>query len=152
MKRYEFRLQSVLRARRTQEDQARQSLALANRRLRDAQVLLAQEQTRYQSVNVSSGVADVSVARSEQSWQHLAAASVAHVARCCEDLAVAAADHQAAWREAAGRVAALERLDDRRRAEHALVTARADSVEVDDLVTARFLPADAVPSREGGGW
>ena len=149
MKRYQFRLQSVLRARRAQEDLARQSLALANRRLRDAQVLLTQEQARYQSVNVSSGVVDVPAARAEQSWQYLAAASVAHVARCCEDLAVVVADHQAAWREASQRVAALERLDDRRRVEHALVAARADSVEVDDLVTARFLPADAARSREG---
>lgn len=152
MKRYQFRLQSVLRARRAQEDLARQSLALANRRLRDAQVLLAQEQTRYRSVEVRRGVVDVPAARAEQSWQHLAAASVAHAARCLEDLAVAAADHQAAWREAARRVAALERLDDRRRAEHVLAAARADGVEVDDLVTARFLPADAVPSREGARW
>lgn len=142
MKRYEFRLHAVLRARRAQEDLARQKLALANRFLREAQLLLVGEQTRYGAMEPAIGLVDVAEARRERSQRDLVAASVAHARRRVEDLAVVAADHQAAWREVARRVAALERLDDRRRAEHVLAGARADVVEIDDLVTARFLPAN----------
>lgn len=143
MRRYEFRLHAVLRARRAQEDIARQSLALANRSLREAQRHLGAERIRYEALEPTVGLGDWPEARRERSWCDLAAASVAHATRCFEDLAVVAADRQAAWREAARRVAVLERLDDRRRADHALWAARADGAEIDDLVTARFLPPDA---------
>ncbi len=44
---------------------------------------------------------------------------------------------RSAWSEAARRVTVLERLDERRRAEHADDERRAEVTEVDDLVTAR---------------
>lgn len=138
MKRYRFRLEAVLRARRALEDQARQELARANGKLRLAQAHAEDEQRRYQDMPAPAGVVTMVQDRQDRVWRELAAGSLLQARRASEDLAVAAAVRQAAWREAAQRVAALERLDDRRRAEHAQHMARAEVAEVDDLVTARF--------------
>lgn len=142
MKRYAFRLEVVLRARRAQEEVARQELARANHRLRRAQERADAERDRYAAMGPVTGTVDMVQDRQDRVWRTLAAATLVHAERTREDVAVAAAVHQAAWREAAQRVAALERLDDRRRAEHAVAVGRAEAAEVDDLITSRF----------GGAW
>lgn len=138
MKRYSFRLEAVLRARRAQEDVARQELARANHQLRRALEHTRAERQRYESMGTPTGVVEMVQDRQDRVWRELAAGSLHQATRDHEDLSVAAAVHQAAWREAARRVAALERLDGRRRAEHALLVSRAEAAEVDDLVTSRF--------------
>jgi len=55
-----------------------------------------------------------------------------------DDAAVAAAMNHAAWREAAQRVASLERLDARRQAEDAMEAMRAEALEIDDIITSRW--------------
>jgi flagellar FliJ protein len=140
MKRYQFRLDAVLRARRAQEDVARQELVRANLALRRARERTAAERQRLANLGVPTGVVDLVQDRQERTWRSLAAATAHAARRSEEDLAVAAAVRQAVWREAAQRVAALERLDERRRAEHAGAVARAEAAEVDDLVTSRFEP------------
>lgn len=138
MKRYTFRLEAVLRARRAQEDVARQELARANHRLREAVAAADAERARYAAMGKPTGVVDMVQDAQDRVWRELAAGTL-HAVQCHrEDLAVAAAVHQAAWREAAQRVAALERLDERRRAEHELAVSRAEAAAVDDLVTSRF--------------
>lgn len=138
MKRYAFRLEVVLRARRAQEELARQHVAQANHRLRGALEHVAAEQARYEAMGTPTGVVELVQDRQDRVWRELTAASVHEAQRSRDDLAVAAAVRQAAWREAAQRVAALERLDQRRRAEHAVEVGRAEAAEVDDLVTSRF--------------
>jgi flagellar biosynthesis chaperone FliJ len=140
VKRYRFRLDAVLRARRAQEDAARQELARANHALRQAQALAAAELARLRALPVPTGVVDLVRDAEDRVWRTLAADSAHFAGRQAEELAVAAAVSQAAWREAAQRVAALERLDERRRAEHAALVAHAEAAEVDDIVTARFDP------------
>lgn len=142
MRRYGFRLEVVLRARRAQEELARQELARANRRVREAQDRAAAEDQRYRSLGAPTGIVEMVEDRRERVWRELAAGTADEARRASEDEAVAAAVQQAVWREAAQRVAALERLDQRRRQEHALELARAEAAEVDDLVTSRF---EAVP-------
>jgi flagellar biosynthesis chaperone FliJ len=138
VKRYQFRLEAVLRARRAQEDAARQELARANLALVEAQQRADAEHARVRSLGAPTGIVDLLQDRQDRVWRSLAADTAHDARRRCEDLAVAAAVKQAAWREAAQRVAALERLDARRRAEHAVAVARAEAVAVDDLVTHRF--------------
>lgn len=138
MKRYAFRLETVLRARRAQQDLARQELARANQALRRAMATVHAEQERYQAMESVTGVVDVVQDAQDRVWRTLAADSLHQAERSREDLAVTAAVHQAAWREAAQRVAALERLDGRRRAEHDVLVSRAEAAEVDDLVTSKF--------------
>ena len=140
MKRYRFRLEAVLRARRAQEDMARQELARANRALQQANEGFESELARYRSVPVPTGEVDLATELGERLGRELAATAVHEADLRREDNAVAAAVQQAAWREAAQRVAALERLDARRRADHELEVARAVAAEVDDIVTSRFAP------------
>lgn len=138
MKRYAFRLEVVLRARRAQEEMARQDLARANRLVRAAQERADAEEERYQSMGTPTGVVEMVEDRRDRVWRELAAGTATEARRVSEDQAVAAAVQQAVWREAARRVAALERLDQRRRQEHVLALSRAEASEVDDLVTSRF--------------
>lgn len=138
MKRYAFRLEVVLRARRAQEEMARQELARANRRVRAAQERAVAEEERYRSMGAPTGVVEMVEDRRDRVWRELAAGTLTEARRTSEDETVAAAVQQAVWREAAQRVAALERLDQRRRQEHALALARSEVAEVDDLVTSRF--------------
>jgi len=141
MKRYRFPLEAVLRARRAQEDVARQNLVGANHRVRQAQENLSRQQARYLAVADPVGVVDAVTAVQDHAGRQVLAGVVDEAKRGYEDRSVEAAVLQAAWREAAQRVAALERLDERRRADHSLLALRAELVEVDDLVTSRFEPS-----------
>jgi flagellar FliJ protein len=138
VKRYRFRLESVLRARRLQEDVARLALAEATAAVGRA------EATEARAHSWLDGLRDQPAPPEPHAWeahrrvQLLAAAEL--VARGAE------VDHaraeqrarQAALAEARKAVRALERLDERRRAEHALEVARLDALAVDDLVTSRY--------------
>lgn len=144
MKRYRFPLEVVLRARRAQEDLARQNLVGANHRVRQAQEHLSRQQARYMTVANPVGVVDAVAAVQDHAGRQVLAGVVDEAKRRFEDRSVEAAVLQAAWREAAQRVAALERLDERRRADHSVMALRAELVEVDDLVTSRFEPSTMI--------
>jgi len=136
--RYRFRLESVLRARRAQEDLARQELAQANLRLRGAMEAHRRESDRYCRLSTTVGVLQGTDFRRERAQAELAAATV-EAARIAMDAAAAeAAARYTDWTEAARLVAALERLDDRRRAEHRAEELRAEVALADDLTGARF--------------
>jgi len=64
--------------------------------------------------------------------------------------AAEAACRYVSWSEAACLVAALERLDDRRRAEHRDEALRAEVAEADDMTSARFATGDPVGAGRGG--
>ena len=147
MKRYRFRLESVLRVRRLQEDVARGALAEAT-----AAVTVAE-------TNVTSALAWLERLRTQpvpsgpgawESHRRVQLAAADELAARGAELDLALAERrarQAALAEARTRVRALERLDERRRAEHELEAARQDERVVDDLVTARFRAAAAAGRR-----
>jgi len=137
MNRYRFRLDSVLRARRAQEELARQELAQANRRLRTAMEAHRREAQRYSELSTSIGVLEGLEFHRERATAELAAATV-EAARLTVDAAAAeAAAAYTAWTDAARLVAALERLDERRRAEHRAEELRHEVAVADDLTGAR---------------
>jgi flagellar export protein FliJ len=138
MKRYRFRLETVLRVRRTQEDQAKAALLLANRAVADAETELTHRIDHYQGMHPTPGPRSLDAVMAERFIHELAATAVLDAGKA-RHLAIAAAnDRRTEWSEAASRVSALERLDGRRREEYALELAREETAAVDDLVTGRF--------------
>lgn len=153
MKRYQFRLESVLRVRRAQEELARQELARANIRLREATARRHAQEDHYRTVVSDTAAADPRQLLAERVRGDLAAQALNGARRAATETEVAAAVRHAAWRETAQRVAALERLDDRRRDEHARTSQQAEIAETDDFVAARWQRSDVslvVVSLSGG--
>jgi flagellar export protein FliJ len=137
LKRFRFRLEQVLRVRRLQEDMARAELMHAHREARAA------------ADRVNSRIAEYANAprpRGEQAYDdfhrvqfHLDnAAGAITVARAGYQHTLGVVDDRRAdWAAARRRVAALERLETRRRDEHTIEARRDDDRLVDDLVVAR---------------
>ncbi|MCU1495390.1 MAG: hypothetical protein JWO62_3154 [Acidimicrobiaceae bacterium] len=139
MKRYEFRLAAVLRLRRAEEEQARETLSAANGRLR-AQILERDLQAaRYALLARETSATTLDGLLAEQHAAGLAAAVVAQANRATTTAAADAALAQVAWTGASKRVKILERLDDRRRDEHAASDQLAEVAVIDDIVTARYV-------------
>jgi len=137
MKRYRFTLDQVLRVRRIQEEQARAAVGLARRDVDDA---AARTQARLDSYRGGAGAAGaVPVGRflADRARHELQADLVAAAQRH-EDGARRALDGAVtAWSQAAQRVKGLERLEERRREEHAADARKAEELEVEDIVSAR---------------
>jgi flagellar export protein FliJ len=138
MRRYRFRLESVLRVRRLQADAALGEFARATNEVVRLDGLLGTRTQEY-------GPAGVSIAEGATS-DYLA--TVATRARRGEAVVLAHRDsiaghqrreHQrAAWQAAERRVSALERLDERQREEHWADTLRGEEREIDDVVVSRW--------------
>jgi flagellar protein FliJ len=147
MKRYRFRLESVLRVRRIQEDVARGELARATLALRTAEAAL--EAGREHLDRLSHEPSPIG----PEAWQarrRILLSAADEVEQLVHGMTAAASERdarQAALAEARSRVRALERLDERRRAQHDLEAARLDERTVDELVTARFRWAAAEGER-----
>lgn len=138
MKRYTFRLDQVLRVRRIEEDRARAALL----RARAAEVAAAAEvQARLTSYHGRPVAPAVQPARSFLAERTLVAHAAASVHAAADARRAAEAvvdDERTAWAGTHRRVTALERLDERRRDEHAIEVRRDEDAVVDDLVVARF--------------
>lgn len=137
MNRYRFRLEQVRKVRRVQED-----LALAALRSAEQAAALAADASiarmgRYdgESGPTPAGPAGSFVADHERLAR--AASAVEAAGRALAEARTAAAEHRTAWSGAARRVAALDRLDDRQRAEHGLSERRAFERQIDDIVVAK---------------
>jgi flagellar FliJ protein len=137
MKRYSFRLDPVLRVRRIEEDKAVLELAQASRRLAAAEAELERRLDRYTEVPAPTGPVPVEQLLRMRARQDGVAASVVYAGADQLRAAATVDVRRGEWSEAAMRVAALERLDERRRAEHAQEANRQELVEVDDMVVAR---------------
>jgi flagellar FliJ protein len=137
MKRYSFRLEPVLRVRRIEEDQAVLQLANAQRGLVEAEATLQRRLDRYGDVPVPAGPVPVDqLLRMRARQDGVAAAVVAAGTNRLRAEATVDVRRQE-WSAAATRVAALERLDERRRAEHEQEALRQELITVDDMVVAR---------------
>lgn len=155
MRRYRFRLESVLRLRRAEEGQARDALAAANAELRAALGARDAEARRYAGLPRPLGTMTPEVLRSEHATTTLAAATLAGAQQAVSAAAARTAEAQLAWSAAAQRVSVLERLDERRRLEHAEDLRHEEITELDDLVTSRYVSgavaSDHPPPRRAPG-
>lgn len=139
MRRYRFRLESVLRLRRAEESRARDVLAAANAELRQALRARDAEARRYAALPRSLGEMTLEQYLGEAAAAALAAATLAQARRVVSVAAARVAEAQLAWSSAAQRLAVLERLDERRRVEHAVEAQREEAAALDDLVTSRYV-------------
>ena len=139
MKRFRFRLDQVLHVRRVQEDQARFKLLSANR---DAQLAAARVEDRL------ADYAERGMPKGPQSYEAFeravfmldSGAAAVGTARATHRESLEVVElRRVDWTDARRRVAALERLEERRRAEHAIEVQRSEDQLVDDLVVARYL-------------
>ena len=133
MKRYKFRLEAVLRARRAEESVAQTNLLRANASVLAAEAATDRSSAHYREVRELPGL-DFMVQRERATL----AARALIGAR--ESLGEARATREAAmlsYLGSARAVSVLERLDERRREEHAVAAQREDSLVVDEMVTSR---------------
>ena len=137
MKRYSFRLQPVLRVRRIEEERAVAALADATRGLASAEAMLQRRLDRYAEVPVASGPMPVEQLLRLRARQEGNAAAVVHAGTERLRAEAVVELRRQDWSQAAMKVGALERLDERRREEHAIEAQREELVEVDDMVVAR---------------
>ena len=137
MKRFRFRLEQVLRVRRLQEDMARAALQHANLDARRAADAVNARIEEYGAAARPEGAQSYDTFNRMQSHLDNAAGAIT-VARglYLEALGVVK-ERRAEWAAARQRVAALERLEQRRRDEYDIEARRAEDRLVDDLVVAR---------------
>jgi flagellar protein FliJ len=137
-----FRLETVLRVRKAQEEAARADLSRENRQVHDAAAGRDRTERRYREVPRSEGPVPASVFQREAATADLVAASLveANVRLSLAEAKAAVALRQ--WREAAQRVEALERLEQRRLEELRLDENRRETAATDELVTARYIAAE----------
>jgi flagellar biosynthesis chaperone FliJ len=137
VKRYRFRLEGVRRVRQVQQDQAAAELGgavqaslRAERDATDRRAALAARTIAPGPSRADSLVAGIVVreAASRSVKEAMAARAVA---------AARVSELRDAWALTAQRVAALDALDERRRAEHDVAQRRWEANLVDDLVTSR---------------
>ncbi|MGH8981634.1 MAG: flagellar export protein FliJ [Acidimicrobiales bacterium] len=140
MSRYRFRLATVLLVRRAEEEGARHVLRTANVALHTAVARRDLANRRYRSfAERGRKVCSAEELGAERLHAGFLADDAASAQRAAIALASYAALARVKWSKAARRVAILERLDERRRAEHALAEQRAETALVDDIVTGRYL-------------
>ena len=142
MKRYRFRLESVLRVRRVQEDVARGALAHANAAVTAAEAALVDARSWMEVLAAEPPPGDPAAWEGRRSIQLGAADEIDERIADVQGALDHRTARQVALAEARTRVRALERLDERRRAEHDIDNARQTERVVDDLVTSRFHPAE----------
>jgi flagellar export protein FliJ len=137
MKRYRFRLQTVLRVRRIEEALARQELGLANRSRRLADELAKEMQARYDALpRVYEPMNALQFRASREEAERLGEAVTASLLR----VERAASNQQQAIErltERSQRVRTLERLEANARAAWQVEMLRDDYRMIDDITTAR---------------
>jgi flagellar export protein FliJ len=142
VKRYRFRLETVLRVRRMHEDAARGELLAATATITAQERELAERAEAYEKSlkpSETQACADFLLEQSRRS--SFAAAVLEQRGRVRE-----AHDHaeraREAWSQAAARVGALERLDERQRSEHRTRMQKEDELTTDELVVSRHGRSD----------
>ena len=133
MKRYEFSLQTVLRARRAQESVARADLLRANLKVAAAERAESQSRAHYEDVVTADGVAFMV----HRQRSDLAAGALIGARQALADARAAVATAMESYLVAARSVSVLEHLDDRQRDEHAAAVQREEASTVDEMVTGR---------------
>jgi flagellar export protein FliJ len=145
VKAYRFRLDSVLRVRRLQEQVAAQQLAVAANVLHGARMEYAGARRTLEDQPAPSGKVSVGAAE----WAYAQSGRLSETAQQRAE-AVEAAEETAgqarrAWGRASQRTAALDRLDQRQLAQWRSAFDRSEAVELDDLATRRMAAETGAP-------
>ncbi|MGQ0825062.1 MAG: hypothetical protein ACT4OX_08565 [Actinomycetota bacterium] len=137
MKKFKFRLDNVQRVRQVQEDQARFALMQANRAAHETAARVDARLHAYLAMpRVIEPMTHTDFERMR--FELEAAATAVEAARIEHREALDVIDERhVEWLAAKQRVSALERLENRRRAEHAIDLRRGEDRLIDDLVVAR---------------
>ena len=138
MKRYQFRLDTVLRVRRIEEERQLVALAAARRAAIAAERAAADCLAHYRSLPTPGARTATGAFVANRGRLDLAAGSVRQADVVHLRAVDAAEDQRERWTEAAQKVSSLERLDERGRDEHDVQVRRDEDRTVDDLVTGRF--------------
>lgn len=133
MKRYRFRLETVLRVRRVEENAARTGLVDANRALAQACAGRDRALAHYRGLPVQLGPSTTEDLRRNRQRAELAAAVLATRQATLDDAAREVVRAREQWMEAVSRMKVLERLDERRREEHRLEAERGETRFLDDV-------------------
>jgi flagellar biosynthesis chaperone FliJ len=139
VKKYTFRLETVLKVRRIEEDRAKGALAFANADARRAADEVAVREAAYAALPEGPTAFTTSAFLADRWRRSTSADAVLYGLQREREALTVVAERRTDWSAAAGKVSALERLDSRRREEHALDTAREEAIVVDELVTGRFV-------------
>ena len=141
MRRYRFRLEPVLRVRRQEQDLARGAVLAATALAGAESDALAERDLAYAAgANAQGPRAAVDFVFVQEHRAALGRA-VLEQRRRLQAAEVRLAHARTGWTAAAARVGALERLDERHRAEHTARALREEEMVVDDLVVSRFRTA-----------
>lgn len=138
MKRHTFRLATVLRVRRAEEDQARAALAEANRCTAEAETALTAREAAYAAHLTAAGLRTAAEFRRDQVLRDAAALAVRTATRAVDDARASAALRRLGYLDANRRVEALERYEEREREVWRHRLGAEEQRVSDDLVTARF--------------
>jgi flagellar protein FliJ len=133
VKRYRFRLETVLRVRRLEEDAARAGLLAANRAVAQACAGRDRALTHYRGLPAELGPSSTADLRRNRQRAELAAAVLTARQAALDEAAREVVRTREHWMEAVSRVKVLERLDQRRREEHRLEAERAETRFLDDV-------------------
>ena len=138
MNRYRFRLETVRRVRRVQEDLAVGAWRVAQGELRAADGEVDSALDHYRSHTLAGGTmtATAFLAGHDRSSR---AADMVISSQAARTIASGAVDERRAeWSVAAQRVAGLDKLDEHKRSEHSQAAARGEAVIDDDRAAVAF--------------
>jgi flagellar biosynthesis chaperone FliJ len=136
MRRFRFRLETVLRVARIREQRDRQQLALENRRAQEAAGVEAARRAAYDA-RPEPVPADAPGFEAASITAALRARAVREAEDAREAAIIRAAAAREEWLRASRNVKSLEQLEERHRAAHAMVAARAAQRALDDLARLR---------------
>lgn len=135
MKRYRFRLETVLRVRRIERDRAAAEAAIATREMEAATDEVATRELAYADFDPVNGLRSPKAYLLEQAQRNLQATGVVSARDRRASAAAEAKAAKARLAAAASAVAALEELDARSRGRHERELAVVEARRLDDLVT-----------------
>jgi hypothetical protein len=141
VKRYEFSLETVLRARRAQESVARADLLRANVNAAAAEVAEDRRRLHYEDVIATEGPSFMVLRERSE----LAAGALIESRGALAEARGAVSTALEGYVQAARSVSVLEKLDERQSIEHAAAVLREEARLVDELVTNRYSRHHAAP-------
>lgn len=141
MRRYRFRLEPVLRVRRQEQNLARGAVLAATVLAGAESDALAERDLAYAAGANAQGPRAAADFVYVQKHRAALGQAVLDQRRRLSEAEARLAQARTDWTAAAARVGALERLDERQRAEHTARALKEEEMLVDDLVVSRFRSA-----------